>query len=297
MAVGRERKAGWPRMGGRALGCSDWYNPARWVSACPMTLKSDLDLANRLADAAGQAIRPFFRAAFAHEKKADTTPVTEADRAAETAMREILERERPDDGIIGEEFGSSRETASRQWVLDPIDGTTSFIAGRPTFGTLIGLMQDGWPLLGAIDQPISGERWIGAVGGTAQFGGSPAATRRCAGLDSATLATTSPHCFNEEEGEAFLRLVAKCHANQRQGPIYGGDCYNYGLLASGHIDIVVEAGLALHDFAALIPVVEAAGGQMCDWEGNPLTAESDGRVIALGDSARLDDVLEALHGS
>ncbi|MGP1282024.1 MAG: inositol monophosphatase family protein, partial [Parasphingopyxis sp.] len=176
-------------------------------------------------------------------------------------------------------------------------GTTSFIAGRPTFGTLIALMQDGWPLLGAIDQPISGERWIGAIGGTTQFGNKPAATRRCAGLDSATVATTSPHCFNEEEGEAFLRLVAKCHANRRQGPIYGGDCYNYGLLASGHIDIVVEAGLALHDFAALIPVVEAAGGQMCDWEGHPLTAESDGRVIALGDSARLDDVLEALHGA
>ncbi|MEO1168610.1 MAG: histidinol-phosphatase [Pseudomonadota bacterium] len=259
--------------------------------------ESDIALAHRLADAAGEAIRPFFRADFTREDKADASPVTEADKAAEAAIRAILETERPDDGIIGEEYGVTREGASRQWVLDPIDGTVSFIAGRPTFGTLIALMQDGWPLLGVIDQPIASERWTGAMGQTTQLNGAPVATRRCRALDGAMLATTSPHCFSDEEGEAFLRVVAKAQAQKRQGPIYGGDCYSYGLLASGHIDLVIEAGLALHDFAALIPVVEGAGGQMTDWHGEPLSANSDGNVIALGDSARLDDVLGALHGN
>jgi inositol-phosphate phosphatase/L-galactose 1-phosphate phosphatase/histidinol-phosphatase len=259
-----------------------------------MTLKSDLALANRLADAAGEAIRPFFRATFEHEKKADNSPVTEADRAAESAIREILERERPDEGVIGEEFGAAREDASRQWVLDPIDGTISFMAGRPIFGTLIALLQDGWPVLGVIDQPISGERWVGAIGQTATLNGAQVTTRRCADLATASLATSGPHYFSDGEAQQFLMLASKV---DRQLIVYGGDCYNYALLASGHIDVIVEAGLKLHDYASLAPVVEAAGGHMCDWEGNPLSAESDGKVIALGDSARLDDVLEALHGA
>lgn len=259
-----------------------------------MALDSDLALANRLADAAGEAIRPFFRAEFALENKADSSPVTEADRAAEQAMRAILGKERPDDGIIGEEYGVIRETASRQWVLDPIDGTQSFIAGRPIFGTLIGLMRDGWPVLGAIDQPITRERWGGTMGQQTLFNDHPARTRRCKSLEGATVATTSPHCFSDDEAKAYLHLIAAAYG-KHPWPLYGGDCYNYGLLASGHVDIVVETGLKLHDFAALVAVVEGAGGQMSDWEGNPLSADSDGRVIALGDSARLDDVLGALH--
>lgn len=255
----------------------------------------DIALAHRLADAAGEAIRPLFRADFAQEAKADATPVTEADRAAEQAIRDILEKERPDDGIIGEEFGSVRGGAGRQWVLDPIDGTVSFIAGRPTFGTLIALMEEGWPVLGLIDQPVAGERWVGAAGRQTEFGRAPAKTRRCRALEGATVATTSPHCFSDDEADAYLRLVAACYGKQPR-PIYGGDCYSYGLLAAGHIDIVIEAGLALHDYAALVPVVEGAGGHMCDWRGDPLHAGSDGSVIALGDPARLDDVLEALHG-
>src|SRR5690606_29778745 len=129
-----------------------------------MSLESDLALANRLADAAGAAIRPFFRADCAHEAKADASPVTDADRGAETAMRRLLEAEAPRDGIIGEEFGTERAGAARQWVLDPIDGTVSFMAGRPIFGTLIALVRDGWPLIGIIDQPISGGGWVGAAG-------------------------------------------------------------------------------------------------------------------------------------
>jgi inositol-phosphate phosphatase / L-galactose 1-phosphate phosphatase / histidinol-phosphatase len=253
--------------------------------------RDDITLINRLADAAGAAIRPYYRADFGLESKGDATPVTLADRAAETAIRDILTKERPHDGIIGEEFGSERAGAARQWVIDPIDGTTSFVAGRPIFGTLIALMQDGWPMLGLIDQPILNERWVGAIGHGTTMNGKAVRTRRCTDLKEAILATTSPNCFSAHEGEHFMALAAKT-AHRRL--IWGGDCYNYALLASGHIDIVVESGLKIHDFAALIPIVEGAGGMMCDWAGEPLSAASTGDVIALGDPARLEDVLEAL---
>ncbi|MHA7820425.1 MAG: histidinol-phosphatase [Erythrobacter sp.] len=252
---------------------------------------ADLALANRLADAAGAAIRPLFRGVWAEERKEDRSYVTEADRAAEAAMRKLIEAERSDDGILGEEYGTRNEGAGRQWVLDPIDGTTSFIAGRPIFGTLIALLQDGWPVLGVIDQPIAGERWVGRIGEGTTFNGEPAVVRPCKELSEAVLGTTTPHQFAGEDVEAFMG-VAKSVAERKI--IYGGDCYNYGLVASGHVDVVIEAGLKLHDFAALVPVVEGAGGTMSDWQGNPIDAGSDGRVIALGDPARLDDVLEAM---
>ena len=255
-----------------------------------MTITSDLALAHRLADAAGAAIRPLFRSDWTHEAKADASPVTEADRAAEAAMRRLLDAEAPRDGIIGEEFGAERPDAARQWVLDPIDGTVSFMAGRPIFGTLIALLQDGWPVLGIIDQPISGER-VGALGQPTLFNGKPVRTRACRALADAALATTGPQYFDDHDAEHFMALAAKT-AHKRL--IFGGDCYNYGLLASGHVDLVVEAGLKLHDFAALVPIVEGAGGAMCDWNGDPLNADSAGHVIALGDPARLEDVIEGL---
>ncbi len=256
-----------------------------------MPTQKDIELALRLADAAGAEIRPLFRAEWSQEKKADNTFVTEADRAAEAAMRQIIESECPDDGIVGEEYGVRNESAGRQWVLDPIDGTTSFIAGRPIFGTLIALLQDGWPVLGVIDQPVAKERWVGVVGQGTTFNGKPVRTKPCRELGDAVLATTTPHQFSGEDVDAFMG-VAKSVAERKI--IYGGDCYNYGLVASGHIDIVIESGLQLYDYAALVPVVEGAGGTMSDWQGNPVDAGSDGRVIALGDPARLDDVLEAM---
>ena len=251
----------------------------------------DIALAEKLAEAAGDAIRPLFRANFDQEAKSDSTFVTEADRAAEAAMRKIIEAERPDDGIIGEEYGTRNEGASRQWVLDPIDGTTSFIAGRAIFGTLIALMQDGFPVIGIIDQPVQRERWVGVVGRETLFNGKPARSAKCRDLKDAVLATTSPHCFDEHDADHFMGLAGKVATRKI---IYGGDCYNYGLVASGHVDVVCEAGLMLHDFAALAPVVDGSGGTMCDWNGEPLHAESSGHVLAIGDQARMDDVLEAL---
>lgn len=254
-----------------------------------MSLSDDLALAQRLADAAADAIRPFFRAPCDTDYKSDDSPVTQADRAAEAAMRAIIEKERPADGIIGEEYGPAREHAERVWILDPIDGTRSFIAGRPIFGTLIGLTQAGWPVLGVIDQPIGRERWTGAMGQETRFNGGPVRSRPCRQLSDAILASTGPQYFPGCTAEHFSLLARDC-----RDTVWGGDCYNYALLASGHVDIVVEAGLKLHDIAALVPVVEGAGGRMCDWSGDPLTHDSDGKVIAIGDPARLDDVLEAL---
>jgi histidinol phosphatase-like enzyme (inositol monophosphatase family) len=255
--------------------------------------RSDILCAGRLADAAGEAIRPLFRGAWSQERKDDSSFVTEADRAAEAAMRRIIEELYPDDGIVGEEYGTRNEGAGRQWVLDPIDGTTSFIAGRPIFGTLIALLQDGWPVLGVIDQPILKERWVGVLGQGTTFNGKPARAAACKELSDAVLGTTTPHQFSGDDVDAFMG-VAKAVAERKI--IYGGDCYNYALVASGHVDVVVEANLKLHDYAALVPVVEGAGGMMSDWQGNPLDAGSDGRVIALGDPARLEDVLEAMSG-
>jgi fructose-1,6-bisphosphatase/inositol monophosphatase family enzyme len=175
-------------------------------------------------------------------------------------------------------------------VLDPIDGTISFMAGRPIFGTLIALMEQGFPVMGIIDQCISGERWIGAAGRETTLNGKSVRTRTCRQLSDAVLASSGPQYFGEHDAEHFMALAAK--TNKRT--VWGGDCYNYALLASGQIDLVVETGLKLHDFAALVPIVEGAGGMMCDWNGDPLHAESGGDVIALGDPARLEEVLEAL---
>lgn len=250
---------------------------------------SDLALAHALADAAGGVIRQYFRSDYGLETKDDESPVTRADREAEAAMRRLILAEAPRDGIVGEEEGTTIGTSGRQWVLDPIDGTRAFIAGRPIFGTLIALVEDGFPLLGIIDQPILTERWVGVMGRDTELNGKPARTRRCRNLANALLATTSPALFKDDELHAFEHLDAKVRST-----VLGGDCYNYACLASGHLDIVVESGLKLHDFAALVPVVEGAGGVMCDWNGDPLHAGSAGDVIAAGDAARVEDILEAM---
>lgn len=255
-----------------------------------MISDADIQLALRLADAAGAAIRPYFRARFEIETKPDDSPVTAADRASEAAMRAIVEAERPADGIIGEEYGRVREGAARQWVFDPIDGTRAFIAGRPLFGILIALLQDGIPVLGVIDQPIIGDRWLGATNRPTTLNGQRATVRACPGIAQAHLATTSPYLFRAgDDLDRFERLRPKV-----RDALYGGDCHNYGLLASGHLDLVVEAGLQIYDFAALVPIVEGAGGSMSDWQGKPLGLGSGGRVIAAGDRRVLDETLALL---
>ncbi|HZH29115.1 MAG TPA: histidinol-phosphatase [Azospirillaceae bacterium] len=234
-------------------------------------------LAERLADAGGQVIRRHFRTRVAVDDKPDQSPVTVADREAEAAIRALIAAERPGDGIVGEEFGAERADAPWVWVIDPIDGTKSFIVGRPIFGTIIALLHDGWPVLGIIDQPVVGDRWVGAKGRPTLFNGTPARTRDCDGLSRAILATTAPELL-EPDLPRFAKL-----AGHVKSTVYGGDCYSYGLLSAGFLDLVVEANLKLYDWAGLEPVVTGAGGVMTDWEGRPLNRASDGRVVAAGD--------------
>jgi histidinol phosphatase-like enzyme (inositol monophosphatase family) len=244
----------------------------------------DLDeavaLAQRLVEASAAEIRPRFRQPIATERKADISPVTEADRAAERAIRAILAAERPADGIIGEEYGNSAGTSGFTWVIDPIDGTKAFMTGRSTFVTLIGLLDGDRPILGVIDQPITGDRWIGVAGRETRLNGKVVQVRQTSEIGEATFSTTDPNLFPEEDAGAYRRISSAAGIRT-----YGGDGLAYGLLASGWIDVVLEAGLKLHDFAALAPVVEGAGGVMTDWSGKTLRAGSDGRVLAVGNAA------------
>jgi histidinol phosphatase-like enzyme (inositol monophosphatase family) len=259
------------------------------IDNCPTHL---IALAERLVDASGAIVRRYFRSRLAVIDKSDLSPVTAADREAESIIRTIIEARRPDDGIIGEEHGQKNVDADYVWVIDPIDGTKAFITGRPTFGTLVALLYRGRPVLGIIDQPVIGDRWIGAAGRATTLNGAPARVRACTGLAAATLSATTPDMFTGvDDAQAFRRVAAAAKLT-----VYGGDCYAYGLLAAGFQDLVIEAALNLYDFAALAPVITGAGGQITDWQGRALDLHSDGRVIAAGDSRAHAEALALLSG-
>jgi myo-inositol-1(or 4)-monophosphatase len=261
---------------------------------------SVVDLARFMDDLAaesGHAIVPFFRAAFGMDDKARAgggfDPVTEADRAAEVTLRNMIRRNFPTHGIIGEEFGSDHPEAECTWVLDPIDGTRAFIAGLPTWGTLIGLMHHGVPVRGLMHQPYLGEIFSGD-GAHALFRGPRGEralrTRRCEGLADAILATTDPRLFGERaEREGFARIEPAVRMSR-----YGTDCYAYCMLAAGQIDLVVEAGLKPYDIVALIPIVEGAGGVVTTWDGGP--AAQGGRILAAGDRRLHAAAMALLNG-
>jgi len=249
--------------------------------------------AEAAADVAGAAIRPLFRSVPTAELKGDRSPVTIADRSAEQAMRAVLAQRFPEHGILGEEFGLDNPDSRLRWVLDPIDGTRAFITGRPVFGTLIGLLDGEDPILGLIDQCVTGERWIGAVGRPSSFRGrfgGAAGCRACPTLAEAELSCTSPQMFGEDL-PAWNRLSDAVRRTS-----FGGDCYAYGLIALGQIDIVAEADLKIWDWTALAPVIEGAGGRMTDWNGQKLRPGGDGRVLAVGDPALLSQAVRLLAG-
>jgi histidinol-phosphatase len=206
-------------------------------------------------------------------------------------MREMIERRFPDHGIVGEEFGRVREDAEFVWVLDPIDGTKSFISGVPLFGTLIALTRARRPILGVIDQPISRERWLGAAGSQSTLNGTPVHCRPCAGLAAATVFATTPEMFRGPDAAGFARISAAAKLTR-----FGADCYAYGLLAAGFVDLVVEASLKPYDFCAIIPIVEGAGGMASDWQGAELGLASDGRVLVAGDRRTHEAALALLGG-
>ena len=248
-------------------------------------------LANNLADAARPIVARYFRSGVVVDDKTDASPVTIADRESETAMRALLDAQVPAHGVFGEEHGAVRTDADYVWVLDPIDGTKAFITGLPIFGTLIALLHRGVPVLGVIDQPILGERWLGVAGERSTFNGRPIEVRACGALEQAYMYSTAPIMFPgafEKRHEALTQRVKLFR--------WGGDCYAYGLLASGHVDLVVENSLKLYDFAALVPVVTGAGGLITDWRGKALDVNSDGSVIAAGDPALHRAAIEVLAG-
>lgn len=254
-----------------------------------------VDFAHHLADASGKAILPHFRQAIPVDNKASDggyDPVTVADRAAEQAIRRMVEAAYPDHGFEGEELGSSRKEAAWRWVIDPIDGTRAFVIGLPVWGTMIALTHEGVPVLGLIDQPYTRERFW-STGERSMFRGPDGrerrlATRVCRDLSKAMMTTTHPEMFRRGTETARFRRVRDRVRSCR----YGGDCYAYCLLAAGHIDVIVEAGLKPFDVAALVPIIESAGGRITTWSGGP--AGSGGRIVATGDPRLHEEVLRLL---
>ena len=250
---------------------------------------------DRLAATASDSIMPYFRAAPAVENKASGSfdPVTAADREAEAAMRQLIGATYPGHGVIGEEYGPDRPDAEFVWVLDPIDGTRSFIMGMPIWGVLIGLLRDGKPVLGMMAQPFTGERFAGdghRAWYTGPRGAGPLATRPCARLADAALFTTTPFLFKGADRDAYDRVEKSVRLAR-----YGSDCYGYCMVAAGHADLVVESGLKDFDIVALVPVIEGAGGRVTDWQG--ASAAKGGRVVASGDRHLHDAVLGKLAGA
>jgi histidinol phosphatase-like enzyme (inositol monophosphatase family) len=241
------------------------------------------ETAEALADAAAAETLPLFRSrglGTVNKATSGFDPVTEADRAAERAMRDVLGRRRPADGILGEEFDAVAARSGLTWVLDPIDGTRAFLSGAPTWGTLIGLNAGEAPLIGVIDQPYVGERFMGGLGRAElrrRANTTALATRTCAGLDGAILYTTFPAIGTDPERLAFERVRDRVRLTR-----YGFDCYAYALVALGHVDLVIEAGLQSYDIQGPMAVVTAAGGIVSDWQGGP--AHRGGQVIAAGDA-------------
>ncbi|MEJ2623517.1 MAG: histidinol-phosphatase [Pseudolabrys sp.] len=259
-----------------------------------MTVIDFASFVDELASVSGHTILPFFRTALAVENKkaGGFDPVTAADRAAEQAMRALISRTFPDHGILGEEYGAERTDAEYVWVLDPIDGTKSFISGMPAWGTLIGLMRFGEPVFGIMHQPFIGERFTGD-GGAARYRG-PAGdrdlrVRACKSLSDALLYTTSPLLMNEADRATF-RTVENAAKLSR----YGGDCYAYCMLAAGQIDLIIETEINPYDIVALIPIVTGAGGIITTWENEP--AQAGGRIVVAGDERVHRQALEMLQG-
>lgn len=266
------------------------------------TLEFDsfLSFAHMLADRSADVIMPHFRKISVVENKAAPgffDPVTEADRAAEQVIRAEVASTLPSHAILGEEFGLQPAAAGGEaeycWIVDPIDGTRSFIIGVPLWGTLIGLKHNGKMVLGMMNQPFTGERfWSGTV--NAMYRGPEGeraiSTRSCTQLSNATLLATGPEFFSNADDLARFEALSEM-TNLRR---YGGDCYCYCMLAAGHADLVVEAGLAPYDIAALIPIIEKAGGRITTWEGE--AAAEGGRIVASGNPSLHDDVLKILAG-
>lgn len=234
--------------------------------------------AELMLDTSGELIREIGRKPFDTTIKGDGSPVTDVDRQVEEGIREFILKNHSDHGIMGEEYGETNADRELVWTIDPIDGTLPFLAGFPVFGTLLSLMQNGVPVLGIIDMPITRERWIGWQGSATLRNGEEVHTRACPELSQAMMSTSNPDFYAPEDKPILDRMRAETKLN-----VYGGSCMAYAQIASGRIDIGFDVGFDIHDYLALVPVIEGAGGVVTDWQGNKLTKNSGDRLVACGD--------------
>jgi myo-inositol-1(or 4)-monophosphatase len=219
------------------------------------------------------------------------SPVTAADREAEQAMRALIAARHPDHGIIGEEFGTENESAARIWILDPIDGTKAFISGLPVWGTLIGLIENGRPVLGLMHQPFTAETYLGIAGAGAVLNGATIRTSACARLAEARVFSTDVSMFASDAERAVNARLTETVRLRR----YGGDCYGFAMLAAGHIDLMIENGLQPYDILPLVPLIESAGGIVTGWDGG--RPDDGGRIVAAANRALHAEALEILSGA
>ncbi len=243
----------------------------------------------RAVDASGALIRENNRKPFHVEIKGDGSPFTSVDQAVEDQMREIIAAEHPDHGIIGEERKAYAPDSEFVWVIDPIDGTLAFLAGIPVFGTLLALLHNGAPVLGIIDMPMTGERWIGADGLQTTRNGKPVRSRPCADLSMALMSTSNPDYYDHTNAPALERLK-----KATRFAVYGGSCMFYAQIASGRVDICIDVQFEAHDYLALIPVVQGAGGVFTNWEGSAAGLHSGSQYIAAGDPRAHEQALKIL---
>lgn len=248
--------------------------------------------ANRLADAARACIAEFAGQAPEPIPKSDGSPVTAVDQAVEDRLREMIAEAYPGHGIVGEERGATGADREFVWVIDPIDGTLPFLAGFPVFGTLLALVRGHVPVMGIIEMPMTGERWVGCQGLPTTHNGKPVKTRACDDLSVALMSTSNPDFYAEADRPALERMRAAT-----RWCVYGGSCLAYGRIASGYIDVGIDVAFDPLDYLALVPVIEGAGGVVTDWDGNPLTLHSGDRLVAAGDSRTHSKTLAVLAGS
>lgn len=255
-------------------------------------LQEMFEFAHRLADTSRAIILESLKNPMTFVTKSDLSPVTQIDQNVESAVRKLINERYPDHGILGEEYTSEKLDSDYVWVIDPIDGTKAFITGMPVYGTLISLAHKSFPVLGIIDHPFTDERWAGMDGRQSTYNGKPIQSRQCAGLAEAIVSIGNPESLSESERAAFLNL-----RKATKWGIYGGNCYAYGRLAMGSIDISVDSGLDPFDYCALDAVIRNAGGAISDWEGKRLTIHSGHRCVASGDAELHKDVIKILSGT
>jgi len=238
-----------------------------------------IKLANKCADASGKIIKKYFRKKIKINLKKDNTPFTKADIEAEKIIRELILKQEPNCGFVGEETGTINMNREYCWVVDPLDGTKSFITGKPSFGTLIGLLKNNKPVLGILNQPILNERWVGIAGVETKYNNKKVRVRKCKSIKGAKMYATSPMMFQGRNKKIYKNVRAKIGEC-----LFGADCYSHGLMSLGFVDVILEANLKPWDYIASASIISGAGGKITDWNDNDLNLQSDGRILATGDS-------------